>query len=224
MPNYIINHLNNLNNFDKITKIRLVLMATVIVITSLIFPVISSLYYLFHLNIGSIAIESATIISAFVFVKNIGIKLVEKILDKLSFSKIFTYTIVLDIMWGALTLLYFYNKVYFLWFDAILGMFQAVFLIAFGTALNNYMTYFHNDQYTSFQNYRNKLVAEATMLGTFLSIVVTALSIKVAVIIFSISMIAIGVFEIGFINEFKKYDFKYMLKYKKSLREQNKKD
>jgi len=211
-------HIKKLNKFDEVTKIRLILLAAILILISLITPVISSLYYLLNIKFDNYIIESVTIISAIGFLKNIGLKFIKHIMNNISFSNIYKILIGFDILWGFSSLLYFYNPVYFIWVDSIISMIHATFLMAFSNSLSNYMTYFNADKYTMFQNYRNDLMSEFTILGMVLSIIFTLISIKLDIMMFFIGIILLAFYQIKFIKVFEKYDFKYMLRYKRAMK------
>jgi len=214
--NLIKFHRKRLTQFDEITRIRLILLAWVSILTALIIPVISSLYYLLSIHFDNYIIESATILSIIAFIENFGLKLVKKVMNTFSFSNIFLILIFFDIIWGFIGLLWFYDKTLFVWFDSILVMVHAVFVMAFGYSLNNYITYFHNEKYTLFQEYRNDLMAEASIIGTALSVILNGISTKIDILFFSGGIFILAFYQFKYLKIFKKYDFRYMYRYMKS--------
>ena len=216
-------HKKKLNQFDYITKIRLILLTNIIILMEIITPIYSQYYYI--LGIG--AIPAATIIAMFDFIKTIFIKLVKKIMLNISFSNIYKILMFMDLAWAITVLTYFLDPqkpIVMLWVDLILGIIQTPFSIAFGNGLNNYINYFYSNLYSKFQNYRMDILAEAGILGLILSIVLSYISIKLAIVIFSIGMFINFLFQLKTLKEFKKYDFKYMYRYKKSLKSEKEKN
>jgi hypothetical protein len=211
-------HIKRLNYFDEITRFRLILLAIITFLMEIIFPVMSQFYG--HLSFGSL--EAATIIGIFAFFKQVGAKLVNYILNRFSFSKLFLIVVILDLLWVISTITFFINPIYMIWGDMIISTIQIPFIWAFSTALSNYINYFYPDDFTMFQNYRNDLMAEVGIAGIIFSIILTYISLKVTVIVFEIGMLITFIFQIKYYKRFKKYDFRYMYRYKKSLKKDKK--
>ena len=214
---FIKYHIKRLNKFDEITKFRLLLLAYILIIIEIIMPVLGQLKHL--LSIDKYQIEAATIIALFSMLATFGQKIVKYIQKTTSFSNIYRTLVVFDILWALSSLTYFINPVLMIWIDSILALIHGTFQIAFTQSLNNYITYFKNENYTNFQNYRNDIVSEFALIGTLLSIIISYLGgIEWNIIVFSISMLMFNMFQIRNWNIFEKYDFKYMLRYHKNLR------
>jgi len=221
--NFIDNHKKNYLYFDEVTRVRLLNAGFGIFIINIIIPVVSQYYYLLKVNVGDYIIPAATIIGAIGFAKSVAGKFNEKILKSFSFSNLFIITICFDIMFNISALLYFVSLKWFIWTDAIIAIFSIVFGIAFMNALNNYVTYFQPEKYTKLQNYRTSLWADATIGGTIVSIILTAISIKLAVIVAIIFGLVTTLYMLTQINKFVDMNFKFMLRYHKSLRDEDKK-
>jgi hypothetical protein len=214
-------HTKRIRKFDDITQIRLILLGFITILLEIIFPILGQYYGHLKITINDILIQSATIIAFFSFLKQIGMKIVKFIMDNFSFSNVFKIMILTDTLWVLGTSLFFVDPIYMLWSDLLIGTIQLPFFISFSNMLNNYITYFYNEKFTFFQEYKNELLAESGIVGLLLSMTLTFISIKLAISIFIVGMIGVIFFQIKSIHKFKKEDFKYMYKYKKSKRIKN---
>jgi len=217
LPNvgFIRYHIKKLRQFDDLTKFRLQLLISVTLLVDIIIPVYSQYYGLLHLG----TIQAATILAFFGILKKIGIKMINFIMDNFSFSNIFLNVIALDILWAVGTATYFISPQYMVWCDLFVSVLQLPFIWAFSNSLNNYITYFHSEKYTNFQNYKNDILAEVGIIGLVISIILTYIGIKIAIITFIFGMLFNAFFQIKNFKLFRQNDFKYMYNYKKNRRE-----
>ena len=207
-------HIKRINQFDEITQFRLKSLIIVTLLVDLIIPIYSQYYNL--LKIGTI--EAATILAFFGILKKIGTKLTIFVMNNFSFSNIFLGVIITDILWILSSLTYFISPQCMVWSDLFVSVLQLPFLFAFSNSLNNYINYFYPKKYTLFQNYENDIFAEIGILGLIFSVILTSISIGLTIIVFSIGMFFNTIYQIKNFNLFKKYNFRYMFNYKKSLK------
>ena len=205
------------NEFSEVTKFRLISFAMFMFGMELILSVLVQLQGQ-YLKIESWHIEAATILGIVFIFKELGQKLIPYIMANMKLSYIFKVLIILDFIWAIGTLFYFYNITYMIWFDTMLGMFHTIFVVAYSFSLNNYIVYFENDKYSKFQNFRNELGINVSLVALSLSVVLSAISISFNIIAFLIVMFGFVLYRIININIFDKNDFKYLLNYKKSMK------
>ena len=207
-------HIKKLKRFDEITSFRLKSLAAINVLFALIGPLLAQYYNLLSL----FAIQAASVIAFFGILKTVAQKFVRYLNSNTSFSILFKILVFIDIFYALGILLYFVNVKYMIWFEMISVVIQLPFLMAYSNALNNFITYFYKDSFTEFQNYRADLNAESSLLGLILSIILSLISIKLLVIVFSIGLLSLSFYQLRHIKDFEKYDFKYMYRYKKSFK------
>ena len=218
-------HQKHLKRFNEIIRFRLIVLGYINILMSFLYPVMAQFYSLLKLTVNDIVIHSATIIAIFGIIKTFGEKTVKLISDKMSFSSIFVSIVILDILITIGIGFFYISPKYMIWIDMILSAIQFPFFIAYSNSLNNYINYFYPKDLTNFQNYRADLNAETRLLGLILSVILTFISIKIAVGVFVIGMISLSLWQLKYINMFKKYDFRYMINYyksKKKIKEGNK--
>ena len=212
-------HIDNLNKFDEITKFRLIITGLTNVLFTFLYPILAGYYNLLEIKVGDVLFVSATIIAMFSILKTLGMKFVKYISDKISFSNIFLICIIMDILLGIEITLYFVSIKLTIWVEMILSVMQIPFTIAYNNSLNNYINYFYKSSLTNYQNYRTDLSAESSLLGLVLASITTLFSIKLAIIIFIVGILLLSMYQLKYYKVFKKYDFKYMLRYHKAKRE-----
>ena len=212
-----------MEQFDEVTRFRLTLVALMSLLYAPIFPILTQYSYLMELNINNIFIPAATFIGLFAFIRTFSARYNEKILDKLTFSSIFKALIIIDILtvFGLLT--YFISPKLMVFIDSIVGTANAILMISYRTAINNYMTYFYNQDYTRMQNFMIKVYSDSQSIGLVLGALITFISVKFAIVFFSIGIIAVVIWESKYVKKFEKYDFLYMLHYRRNLKKEKKK-
>lgn len=215
-------HKKRLKKFDEITKFRLIVLAYINILMAFIWPIMVQFYSYLEVNINDFIIHTATIISVFGILKTFGEKMVKTISNNFSFSRIFLIIIILDVFMGIGILFYFVSIKTMLWIDLCISTIQLPFFLAYSNSLNNYLTYFQKEDFTFFQNYRADLNAETRLLGLILAGIITLLSIKIAILIFVCGILILSVYQFSYYKMFKKYDFKYLLNYKRNLKRKEK--
>ena len=215
---YFKNIKETMGQFDEVTRFRLTLVALMSLLYAPIFPILTQYSYLMELNINNIFIPAATIIGLFAFIRTFSARYNEKILDKLTFSGIFKGLIIVDIItvFGLLT--YFISPKLMVFIDSIVGIANAILMISYRTAVNNYMTYFHRQDYTRMQNFMIKIYSDSQSVGLILGALITFISVKFAIVFFSIGITSVVLWELKYVKRFEKYDFLYMLHYRRNLR------
>ena len=224
MINYFKTRKEELNQFDEVTRFRITLVALMSLLYAPIFPILTQYSYLMELNMNNIFIPAATVVGVFAFIQTFSSRYNEKILEKLTFSGIFKALIVIDILtvFGLLT--YFISPKIMVFIDSIVGIVNAILMISYRTAINNYMTYFHRQDYTRMQNFMIKIYSDFQSIGLILGVIITFISIKFAIVFFSVGITVVVLWEVKYVKSFEKYDFLYMLHYRRNLKNKNKKD
>ena len=221
--NYFKNVKETIGQFDEVTRFRLILVALMSLLYAPIFPILTQYSYLMELNIHNVVIPAATVIGAFSFVQTFSARYNEKILEKLTLSAIFKGLIIVDIITVLGLLTYFISPKLMVFIDSTVGAVNAILMISYRTAINNYMTYFHKEDYTRMQNFMIKIYSDSQSVGLVLGALITFVSIKFAIVFFSIGITSVILWELRYVSRFEKYDFLYMLHYRRNLKKKKKK-
>ena len=202
--------------FDEIIIYRLRSVALINIVIALMVPVAHQLYGK-YLNIQSLGLEAATVLAVASVMKMLLEKSVPALMDAVSFSNIFRYKLVSDIGLLVAVVSYLYSENIFTWAVMVSLNMQAIFVYALSMSMSNYTTFFHSKQFANFQRWRAHVIAEASIIGFTFSALLSAFSIKLNII--SASLLFAGLLVYGFrmLKEFKKWDFKYMIRLRKQL-------
>jgi len=150
--------------FDKITKFRLINAFWFAFIIGLTSPVLS------HLK-GLLSVTVLSIIA-------IGAKLMMKTNDwfdkKFTLSEIYKLGTVLNIAFLCSTTIYFYNPKTMILLDSILSVIEFGIFSVYSIKLNEYITKYHPNSFKSFQKVRNATWADGTLLGLFITMVLSS--------------------------------------------------
>ena len=218
--NYIGNHKKEFKSFSEITKVRLVGLIIFLFIINLHSPIVVALkgIYLSIFNLSP-----ATIIAILSILSIIIVRLVPFIMKKIKLSNLYKLGILFDIMFTISSFTYFYSPALFVWLESIIGIFNVALFISISNTYSNFIHYFEPENYTSFQNYRTILIAEIELLALLLSAFLTGFFSYTFSIMFII-LISIGliIYQVKKISLFEEYDFAYMLRYHRDLKEQEK--
>ncbi len=211
-------HSKRLNKLDEVTRFRVITLSVFIVLGAVISPIYMQYFHLLNISINDITITAASIIAFFGLAREISLKFINYVMKRTKPSMILTYMISIVILYIISNTLYFYNIKIMLWMDMFLGVISVLMFSVYNSILNNYIVYFHKDTYTFFQDYRNSINAEAGILGGLLSLALNAIDVKYGVL-FAIGLGTwLMIYQIRNIAILKKYDFRYMLNYKKKLK------
>lgn len=216
---YIKNIKKDFDRLDDITKFRVVLTAIMSLVYAPIFPILTQFSYLMTFNIDSKVIPAAVVVGIFALVKSFSIRFNKKILDMFSLSGLFKAMIFVDILTAIGLLTYFTSPKLMVFVDSFIDVIGIVLGMAYRTAINNYVTYFHNSNYTRMQNVMTTVYSDAQSVGLILGVLVTLISVKWAILFFSLMIIVVSIWGIKYIKLFKKYDFLYMLHYKRNTKD-----
>jgi len=212
---YVENQKEKLSTFSEITQSRFIGLAIFVVFLQLYGPIIASLKG--FLTLGSIRAE--TIIAIIGIVIIFAEKSYEWFLRKTSYSFIFKMIILINSLWIVGGLLYFISPTYFIWWDSIIMIPEGLIYLAFMTANSNYIHYFESDDYTRANNFRNNLWLDISLIGLFLSALITYLlgaSFSMALII--ILNVILVVYQLNIVHLYEEKDFLYMLHYHRHLK------
>ena len=214
-----------MEQFDEVTKFRVMLVSLMSLLYAPIFPILTQYSYLMEVKFNNILIPAATIIGMFTFIGTFSARYNEKILNTLTFSGLFKALIIIDSITVIGLLTYFISPRLMVFIDSIVGVVNGILMISYRTAINNYMTYFHKEDYTRMQNFMVKIYSDAQSLGLLLGMLITFLSVKIAILFFSVGIAMVVLWELKYVALFEKYDFLYMLHYKRNLKKRkNKKE
>lgn len=216
---YIENFKKEFEYFDEITKLRIAFSFIMSLLYAPIFPILAQFTYLMNVNVENKIIPAAVVVGFISLIQTFSTRFTKKILDVFSFSNLFKSIIVIDILAAIGFLSYFVSPKLMVFTDSFIDAIAIILGMAYRMAINNYVTYFHNDSYTRMQNIMTKIYADANSIGLIAGIILTAISIKVAVLFFSITIIIVALWATKYIKLFERYDFLYMLHYKRNTKE-----
>jgi hypothetical protein len=173
-----------------------------------------------YLHISSLGIIPATILAGVGIIKLFAQKFSKTVLYTTKPSVIFKSYVIISSLWIPSEFLYFYDPQIMIWVYTILGIVDGFIMFIYSTTLGNFMVFFEQNKYTRFQNYKNDILTELGLIGAILSFIISFQFGIGGVIIFSTCTVGLF-FSYYTIKNFyilDKYDFAYMLKYRRGLR------
>jgi len=220
LKKYFKNHKKEFYSFSEITQVRLVGLVIFLFIINLYMPIITSLKGIYLTIFG---LSPATIIALFSIASIAIVKISPWLMKNVKFSNLYLLSIILNSLFIISGLLYFYSPSLFVWIDSFISIFDAAVYWALSNTFSNYIHYFEPESYSSFQNYRMIIISEVEIVAFTLSAILTGFfSYGISILALSIVGIILFIYQISKLKMFKKYDFVYMYRYHKDLKEQEK--
>ena len=149
--------------FDKITKYRLENAFLFAFTIGIMMPVLTQLKGLL----------SITILSVIAIFSKLAMKTNDFFDKKFSLSEIYHLGITLNICFIFSTMLYFQNKTMMILFDSILSIIEFAVFSVFSIKLNYYLSKLTPNSFKEFQKVRNSAWADGTLLGLFITTVLS---------------------------------------------------
>ncbi len=171
-----LNPLKSLYKFDDITKFRLINAFIVSVCLGVLSPVLIVMKGLYMLP---------WVISLFSILYTVSVK-TNKYLVPLGNEKLYRIGVILHVLLILNTTLYFWFPSFMIYSDSIVMFFIYSNFSAYSISLTNYITEKYPDTVPEFQIAKNSINADGTIIGLIIASLVTAVSLKLAVIVFLI--------------------------------------
>ena len=140
--------------FSEITQFRLINLVYYMILSGIMLPLITALdgQYLNILGFGA-----ATVISFFFVFSGLVSFANGYLVDNLRISTIFKLMILIHIITMCVMPIYFYNITIFVVIFNICIIAETVISLSYSISLSNFITYFENDNFPTFQNMRVKI-------------------------------------------------------------------
>jgi len=195
----MIKKYKKINYFDKVTSFRLINLAYITVGINLLLPIITDLR-------GELL--SPTIISFFMILSTLAIKLNNYIVNNYTIPELYKIGIFVHIFLIINVGLYFYSPLLFIYLEGIFLIIQIAIFSSYSILLDVYQTNNFPNQVSDFKVLRNSIYADTSLIGlTIVAIITYFYNINYALIIFLIYNILFNIYLIknwnylNFVNE-----------------------